>query len=197
MTAPVQHSSIDLQARLLAIIREDSALMALLSIVSSLGLADWCIAAGAVRNLVWDRLHGYRDRSLPADVDVLYFDARNTDSTQERLIELQLGALRPGLVWDAVNQAAVYAYTGDPEPYRSIEEAMSRWVDPVTAVGVSLGAGGSMRILAPHGLQDLFDMVVRPHLAAPNAAAIYRDRVARKNWQARWPKVQVIHLPPA
>lgn len=79
-------------------------------------------------------------------------------------------------------------------PYRSIAEAMSRWVDPMTAVGVSLGRNETISVVAPLGLDDLFSMVVRPHLVAPRAAQIYSDRVASKNWCTRWPKVRVVPL---
>ena len=37
---------------------------------------EWCIGAGAVRNLVWDALHGYNTPSAPADIDVaLIYDS--------------------------------------------------------------------------------------------------------------------------
>jgi hypothetical protein len=71
---------------------------------------------------------------------------------------------------------------------------MSRWVDPMTAVGVSLDRDGALSVLAPLGLEDLFTMTVRPHLVAPRAAQIYRERVTAKDWTARWPKVRVVPL---
>jgi hypothetical protein len=43
--------------------------------VRGLGLASWCIGAGAVRNLVWDALHDKVTPSELADIDVAYFDA--------------------------------------------------------------------------------------------------------------------------
>ena len=72
---------------------------------------------------------------------------------------------------------------------------MSRWVDPMTAVGVYLARDETIGVVAPLGLDDLFSMTVQPHLVAPRAAQIYRDRVAAKNWTARWPKVRIVALP--
>jgi hypothetical protein len=44
--------------------RSHPGFMAQLRAVRSLGLASWCIGAGAVRNLVWDALHRKTTASL-------------------------------------------------------------------------------------------------------------------------------------
>ena len=177
------------------LVRGDARVMHLLRSVASLGLAQWCIAAGVVRNLVWDHLHDFSPPTVPSDVDVLIFDDIHTEPAYERQIESTLTAVVPAVQWEVVNQASVHAYTGDPAPYRSIAEAMSRWVDPMTAVGVYLAYDETIGVVAPLGLDDLFSMTVQPHLVAPRAAQIYRDRVASKNWTARWPKVRIVALP--
>jgi uncharacterized protein len=180
-----------------AIVVADAALMQQLAAVRSLGLAQWCIAAGSVRNRVWDHLHGHPGRHPPGDIDVLYFDADALGAEAEAAVEARLHAALPGQPWEAVNQAGIHAYTGDPQPYASIAQALSRWVDPMTAVGVWLDAADRIGVIAPFGLDDLFALRVRPHLAAPRAAAIYRQRVANKRWTDRWPRVQVEPLPAA
>jgi hypothetical protein len=38
----------------------------------------------------------------------------------------------------------------------------------------------------------LFSLLVRPNLVTPNAAAVYRERVSRKDWLSRWPKLKII-----
>ena len=45
-------------ARVTALVREAPWFMAALRAGRALGLAQWCIGAGALRNLVWDALHG-------------------------------------------------------------------------------------------------------------------------------------------
>ena len=123
----------------------------------------------------------------------MFYDSKRIEAGYETEIEARLAASVPNVRWEAVNQATVHAYTNEP-PYRSIERAMSRWADPVTAVGVCLTSSDDLRIIAPHGLRDLFDLVVRPHLVAPNAAAVYRERIATKHWLQRWPKLTIIPL---
>ncbi len=162
--------------------------MGLLRAVRTLGLDQWCIGAGAIRNKVWDDLHHYEKPTLPSDIDVLFYDATRTEPAYEAEIEQRLSELVPTVRWEAVNQATIHTYTGDP-PYHSIEEAMSRWADLVTAVGIYLTDADEIEIIAPAGLDDLFQLRVKPNLVAPNAASVYRHRMATKGWLERWPKL--------
>jgi hypothetical protein len=179
-----------LASELTDLVSSDPWMMNLLRAVRGIHLQKWCIAAGVIRNKVWDHLHGYSERTLPADIDVLFFDRSRTDATYEAEIESRLSAIVPGVRWEAVNQATVHFYTKD-SPYESIEQAMSRWADPVTAVGVHLTDEEQLVILAPFGLRDLFGLVVRPNLVAPGAAAVYRERMTTKRWTERWPKLTI------
>lgn len=185
----------DFEQRLIGLVRDSERVMGLLRAVRNLSLDDWCVAAGTIRNLVWDHLHGYTDDTLPTDVDVLIFDAATPPPYLERSLEDRLHEMVPAVEWEVVNQAIIHTYTGDPEPYRSIEHAMSRWADQVTAVGARLEGDDSISILAPGHLDDLFGLRVRPNLVTPGAAEVYRSRIASKDWLQRWPKLQIDPLP--
>ncbi len=176
---------------LIALIESDVRIMDLLRAVRSIGLGEWCIAAGTIRNKVWDDLHSYTEPTLPSDIDVLFFDAERTTPDFEAEIEAQLSLVVPNVRWEAVNQAVIHSYTGDLAPYVSIEDAMSRWADLVTAVGACLSEDDQITIVAPEGLEDLFGLRVRPNLITPTAAAVYRDRMANKGWQERWPMLSI------
>ncbi len=77
--------------------------LAMLRTVADLDLPDAWIAAGAVRNAVWDALHGYR-RSTPLnDVDVVWFDRGKADDTLDRALEAQLTHAMPGVAWSVKN----------------------------------------------------------------------------------------------
>jgi hypothetical protein len=181
--------------QLLKLVTADAWVMGVLRAARSLHLDEWCIAAGAIRNNVWDHLHGYTAPTRPSDVDLLFYDRDRPDPAYEGELERRLVSIAPDVAWECTNQATVHAYTQEP-PYRSIEEAMSRWADPVTAVGVCLTGDDHLRVFAPHGLADLFGLVVRPHLATPNAAAVYRERLATKRWAERWPKLTIVPATP-
>jgi hypothetical protein len=95
----------ELAARLVAMVRSSSSLMAALREVRSLGLNSWCIGAGAVRSLVWDALHGYEQPSAMEDVDVVYFDDAAADAEQDADLERRLREAMPALRWEVTNRA--------------------------------------------------------------------------------------------
>lgn len=66
--------SVNLEEKLLQILRSHAWFMRILETVAACNLLDWCVGAGVLRNLVWDYLHGYRAPSDLADVDVAFFD---------------------------------------------------------------------------------------------------------------------------
>ena len=77
------------------IIAQDPVGMKQLRAVRMLALPDWCIAAGFVRNRVWDHLHGIAPPRPPADIDVLYYDATDLSKEREALYEKRLDACCP------------------------------------------------------------------------------------------------------
>lgn len=186
----------DLRLRLIALVRDTPWLMEALGAVRELGLGSWCIGAGAVRNLVWDHLHGKPVPSRLADVDVAYFDAADLSQAREAALEAHLAARLPGVPWEVTNQAAVHhwfeACFGYPvPPLHSLEEAIASWPEFATSVGVWLRSDDRLEVIAPHGLDDLFAMVVRRNPVRASVE-IYRQRVGEKRYAERWPGVQVI-----
>jgi hypothetical protein len=186
----------ELLDELIAIVRASDRFMAALAAVRSLRLASWCIGAGAVRNLVWDALHGHAVPSPWADVDVAYFDAEDLSGQAEQALQGRLVAMLPGVPWKVANQARVHlwfeAWFGHAvPPLASLEAAVASWPEYATAVGITLDDGDALHVVAPHGLGDLFGMVVRrnPARASPET---YRQRVASKRYTERWPRVRVI-----
>ncbi len=178
---------------ILALVAGDAWMMAALGAVAGLGLPDAWIGAGFLRGAVWDRLHGYASRTALDDIDVVYFDPENLDPAAEAELERRLGALLPGLPWEVRNQARMHLGNDDP-PYRSSADALAHWLETPTAVAVRLNRDGSLELLAPLGTADLLGLVVRPTPHArshKHRLAAYRERMERKNWPAKWPKMRV------
>jgi hypothetical protein len=180
---------------LVRIVARSAWFMPALRAVRSLGLPAWCIGAGAVRNLVWDALHGYTEPSRLADVDVAYFDAR-ADADQDAALQRRLAAQQPNVPWEVTNQAWVHTWFeghfGHPvAALHSLEEAVASWPEFATAVGVSLDADDRVRVIAPHGLEDLFAMRVRRNPARVSLQT-YRARIEQKQYARRWPRVTVV-----
>jgi hypothetical protein len=70
--------------------------MAMLQALAWLNLPDAWVAAGAVRNAVWDSLHAFAHSTPLADVDVIWFDASRADKALDRKLERRLRDLLPG-----------------------------------------------------------------------------------------------------
>ncbi len=171
----------------------DSRRMAMLRAVARLGLPDCWIGAGFVRNLVWDRLHGFAEPTPLNDIDVLYFDPRDRSRATERALEARLHRAMPGEPWSVRNQARMHRRNQDA-PYRSTAHALTFWAETPTAVAVGL-RGTGIGLIAPFGVGDLIGLAVRPTPRFRHKMAVYRARVAGKNWPALWPRLTVTDAP--
>lgn len=172
------------------VIESDAEAMRVLRAAAELGLPDWWIGAGFVRNRVWDAISG-----LPVapqrDVDVAYFDPEKLDPREDARAEARARVALPEVPWEIRNQARMHLRNGD-EPYTSTLDAVSRWPETATCVAVTL-RGDSVRLASCHGLTDLVGMVVRPSPAMEDAAgrAKVRHRLEAKGWLHRWTGLRV------
>lgn len=184
----------DDRQQLAQIVASSPELMAQLRAVRALGLPHGCIGAGAVRNLVWDRLHHFDKPTRVADVDVVYFDAA-ASPTQDAQLQAQLQHQMPALNWEVTNQAWVHQWFASAlgatvPPLASLEEGVATWPEFATCVAVFLQPDASIGVVAPHGLDDLFQLRVR-HNPARASAASYAQRVQSKRFRERWPRLSI------
>ncbi|MEE1657529.1 nucleotidyltransferase family protein [Microvirga sp. CF3062] len=164
---------------------------ALLLHVASLGLPDAWIGAGFIRNSVWDVLHGRAiDVTRLADVDVLFFDLDDTSREREAEIERRLRSLAPSTPWSVKNQARMHLRNGD-SPYRDTVDAVAHWAETATAIAVRT-VEGRVEVMAPYGVDDLLNLIVRPTPVFGHKIGIYRERVMAKDWPANWPKLTLL-----
>lgn len=178
-------------AQIFSLLEQDAMRLLALShfqkIVTRLDLADAWIAAGFVRNLVWDALHGYAATPLN-DIDVIYFDTSDQEAAKGLQAEADLQALAPAWIWQVKNQALMHSRNQDP-PYLSSEDAMRYWPEQETAVAVRLNANAQLECLAPFGLQSLFAGQLTPN--PRRSAELFASRLRAKNWLSVWPDLQV------
>jgi hypothetical protein len=180
----------DLRAVLSALLRADGLRMRLLAAVETLELRDCWIGAGFVRAAVWDHLHGRPASAPDSDLDVVWFDPAYASEQFDRATEVKLRSVEPSARWSVKNQARMHARNGDA-PYMSTEDSLLRWPETATAVAVR-AVGANLETLAPHGLDDLFAMIVRPtpHFAGDKLPE-FLARVRQKRWLERWPLLRV------
>ncbi|WP_112663890.1 nucleotidyltransferase family protein [Microvirga flavescens] len=159
--------------------------------VESLGLPDCWIGAGFIRNAVWDALHGREpDFASLSDIDVAYFDPTDISEHRDIALEQRLHALSPRPNWQVRNQARMHSRNGDA-PYRDTSHAIAHWPETATAIAARLN-DGDVELIAPHGIEDLLGLVVRPTPAFALKPDLYRKRIAGKDWGARWPRLSFI-----
>jgi hypothetical protein len=166
----------------------DARRMSILRSAATLALSDWCVAAGFVRNLVWDRLHGYEQPQPLSDIDLIYFDAESDHPCHDEEIEARLRSLDSSCAWSVRNQARMHLRNGD-HPYRSTADAMSYWPEIETAVGVRLDPDGRLRVIAPFGMASLFGLRLTPN--PKRSPDDFAQRLAQKRWLSIWPRLQV------
>lgn len=183
--------------RVIEIVAREPLRLACLRAVHELGLPDAWIGAGFVRNAVWDALTGRVHDPRAHDIDVVFFDAALAREARaieaEQTLERTLAAELPGLCWSVTNQARMAVLNGDA-PYRDTADAVARWPETATAIAAQMKGERGIRLLAPHGVEDLFALVVRPTPAFSGKPDLWEERRREKAWQERWPEVRSLRI---
>lgn len=177
----------------ITLIRNDERMMHVLGIVESLGLSDWCVCAGFVRAKVWDYLHGFTETRVP-DVDVVYFDSANADESVEKQHERRLRQLDFSVPWSVKNQARMHT-KNDHAPYTSTADGLANFPEVCTAIGVYVNSNGDLALIAPYGVDDLVNLIVRPtpFFKSEPRRTIYEQRISAKKWETTWNRVRVVY----
>jgi uncharacterized protein len=178
-----------------AILRSSEPLMTVLETLRGLAIPDWVVFSGAVYQRVLNHQTGRPLDYGIKDYDVGYFDASDISyEAEDVVIQRVANAFQPPLreLVEVRNQARVHVWFegkfGEPySPLSSTAEALTRFVSPMFAVGVRLEPDGGMTLVAPFGLDDLFDLKLRPN---PGRSTHF-ERIAAAT-KARWPEVEVI-----
>lgn len=174
---------------ILRLIESDKWMMSIIQIAAAFDLPDWLIGAGFVRNKVWDYLHGYvKEKVDTNNIDLVYFDPHGNDEKADEALSKELKE-RTGMEWEVVNE--VYAHKwNNLLPYTSSEDCISQWSETATAVGVTL-KDGTLKLVAPYGINNLVNMVIRPSPRSNGGMERIMERVEKKSWLLKWPKLKI------
>lgn len=177
------------QQQIIQWLQQDSERMAALRTARRLGLNDWCLGAGFVRNLVWDQLHGYATPTPLNDIDVIHYDPQRPEAERDQMLERRLQEWMPQ-PWSVKNQARMHLRSGRA-PYLNSGDAISFWTERETAVGARLNADDSITLVAPFGLDGLFADTITFNTKNGDLNA-YEQRVTAKGWLQHWPRLRQI-----
>lgn len=177
----------ELENNLIAIIESDQFMTNILENVRDLNLNDCWIGAGFVRNKVWDVLH-QKTRTELNDIDVIHFNNSDLTEQSDLLIENQLKTAVSNMNWSVKNQSRMHL-KNEHQPYSNCEDAIAYWPETATAIAIRLTLENQIEYIAPYGLADLFNLVVKP---TPNFnSTIYKNRINDKRWKEKWKKLDI------
>lgn len=128
--------------------------------IRELNLPDWWVAGGAVRNTVWMALYGDACTLKIKDLDVVFFD-KNSQKDFEVEQKEKLHQLHPQWVFDVKNQASFGHWRTWQFQFKDSTDGIDHFLHTATAVGVRLNDRDQLDICKPHGLEDLFNGVIR------------------------------------
>ncbi len=126
------------------------------------------------------------------DIDVIHFDTSDTTLEMEKQLENELRFLLPNQPWSVKNQARMHMKS-DFNPFSSSLDGVAHFPEIPTAIAVRL-YHKELEVMAPYGLQDLFEMKVRPtpfYQMNSRYYPIYIERMMKKNWDLIWEKLSI------
>jgi uncharacterized protein len=186
-------------AALKSVLSRNEMLLEVLNRTTTLELPGWYVTAGCLCQTVWNVVTGRPPTSGIKDYDVFYFDDGDLSWDAEDAV------IRAGKkVFDDLpteveirNQARVHLWYEQKfgvacAPHVSTESAIDCFPATTCCLGVRLEPGGRWRVYAPHGVSDVFNLVVRPNpVLAPRE--VYAAKSAR--WRQQWPELTVLDWP--
>jgi uncharacterized protein len=163
----------------------------------ALGLADAWLVAGSLFQTVCNVLTGRPPEYGIKDYDIFYFDEDTSWKAEDAVIR-RVSALFSdlGIAVEARNQARVHLWYpgkfGIPyAPLRCCAESIDRFQAVASQVGLR-PAQARFEVYAPHGLDDLASLTVRPNLSRYFLPRLYEKKAAA--WKARWPELTIVSV---
>ncbi|MFC7321131.1 nucleotidyltransferase family protein [Halobacillus campisalis] len=152
------------------------------------------IGAGCITQSVWNYLCGREAGYGIGDIDIVYYDAHDHTGEREDWIEAVCNKKleHAGYPIDVTNEARVHVWYEKKfgkkiPPYQSVEEAIDTWPATASAIGVKK-TNGIYQIYAPYGLDDLFQLIVRPNKKMI-PQHVYEKKVSK--WKRLWPELKI------
>ena len=166
---------------------------------AKLDLPGWYLTAGCVFQTVWNAVTDRPPTEGIKDYDLFYFDDSDLGwDAEDEVIQAGVDAFGdlPAAV-EIRNEARVHLWYEDHfgvpcAPYTSTEAAIDSFAATTCCLGIRLIGDSRWRVYAPHGLADVFNLVVRPNpVLAPRS--VYETKTRR--WREQWPELTVLPWP--
>jgi hypothetical protein len=182
-----------------SVLSQNEILTDVMARAATLELPGWYVTAGCLFQTVWNVVTGRPPTNGIKDYDVFYFDRSDLSWAAEDAVIKAGQEVFTGLPAEVEirNEARVHLWYEQKfgiacPPHESTEAAIDCFAATTCCLGVRLGSDGGWRVYAPHGLSDVFNLVVRPNpVLAPRE--VYETKAAR--WKEEWPELTVLPWP--
>lgn len=182
-----------------SVLSQNEILTDVMTRAAALELPGWYVTAGCLFQTVWNVVTGRPPTNGIKDYDIFYFDGASLSWEAEDAVIKAGQEVFAGLAAEVEirNEARVHLWYeqkfGVPcPPHESTEGAIDCFAATTCCLGVRLESNGGWRVYAPHGLSDVFNLVVRPNpVLAPRG--VYEAKSAR--WKDEWPELTVLPWP--
>ncbi len=189
--------------RFVRVIHENSTVADILARLPDLGIPDAWLAGGCLFQTVWNVLRGDAASRGIKDYDVSYFDATDRSAAAEQRINRKAASLFAdlGCEIELRNQARVHLWyedefgvAGYPELHCSTD-GVDRFLAVCCMVAVRPTGDSGVDLYAPLGVDDVFNVVMRPNPLFPMLPGDRYDLKATR-WRVLWPELRVEPLHP-
>ena len=156
------------------------------------GLPNFYIAGGAINQVVWNSIENKPLIDQVKDFDIVYFDSFQIASEDEFKSRIR-SRLSHIVDIDVKNQATIHErystkFGCSIQPYECVEQGIESWLSAF-AIGFTIEGADHIRIFAPYGLEDAFNMLIKPN---KQAMTEHNYNKMTTGYKARWPQVRVL-----
>jgi len=176
-------------------VRENPINAALIDRLPLLGLNDCWLVAGCLFQTIWNVRAGRPPAEQILDYDIFYFDPAGLSYEAE---DVEIGRLAAAFVdleasVELRNQARVHLwyrqrFGHDYPQLRRSTDGIDRFLVECTCVGIACAAGGSPRVYASYGLENLYAGILRPNWRN-HAESQFEEKAA--SYAKRWPWLRI------
>jgi hypothetical protein len=161
-----------------------------------LGAPNACLVAGSVYQAAWNARAGRPPAEGVKDYDLFYCDGGDLSYEAEDVVVRRAAALFADLdvLIDVKNQARVHLwykqrFGADYPQLHRVEDGIARFLVRCTCIGLMPQVDGTLRLIAPYGIDELLRGELRPNPLRDNPEQF---RAKAESYVARWPWLRIL-----
>jgi hypothetical protein len=155
--------------------------------------SSYYLGAGCINQTVLNYYHNFDLDYGIKDYDIVFYIEDTSYEAEDVIIkDLTKKLNKLNLEFDIKNEKRVPIWYkekfGESKgPYKTLEDAISKWCSTITCIGVRL-ENNNLIVCCPYGLNDLFSLIVRPIKEEFNE----KDYIKKTtSWKKKWKLLKI------